>query len=100
MSYKIRVSPTAAAQIRAAAKWWKQNRDKAPEAFGDELDAAYRVIAEVPNAGEPIEHTTIRGLRRVLLGRVQYQLYYRVDTEARTLNVLAVWHSSRGDKPF
>jgi hypothetical protein len=35
----------------------------------DELEAAYKLISDMPFAGEPVPHSEIAGLRRVLLRR-------------------------------
>jgi hypothetical protein len=49
-------------------------------------------------AGEAVRHR--RGpLRRVLLSRVSYHLYYAVDAKSQIVNILALWHTSRGSKP-
>ena len=99
MSYRFAVAPRAASQIRAAARWWKQNRPKAPSALVDDLESAYELIASLPNAGEQVSHPTNPGLRRLYLGRVRYHLYYSVDHDSRIVEVLALWHASRGSAP-
>jgi hypothetical protein len=43
-----------------------------------DLASAFALIEELPNAGESVRHPRIASLRRVLLGRVQYHLYYVV----------------------
>ena len=66
--------------------------------LSDELESAYALIQDLPLAGEAVPHTRIRHVRRVLLGRTQYYLYYAVVDE-RTIRVLALWHTSRGRRP-
>ena len=39
------------------------------------------------------------GVRRILLSRVRYHLYYRVNEESRQVEVLALWHARRGGGP-
>lgn len=39
----------------------------------------------------------VKGVRRLLVGRIQYFIYYRATPD--TLEVLAVWHASRGKQP-
>jgi plasmid stabilization system protein ParE len=65
----------------------------------DELESAYALIVELPFAGERVPHSRIVGLRRVLLGRTQYHLYYVVSEEDRAIDVLSLWHTSRGKGP-
>ncbi|MFL6264042.1 MAG: type II toxin-antitoxin system RelE/ParE family toxin [Thermoanaerobaculia bacterium] len=99
MSYKIRVSRRAAAQIRAAEIWWSENRSKAPEAFADEIDRGFDLIRGFPSAGEPVFHPRLPGLRRILLGRIRYYLYYDTWQDSRTVEILAIWHTSRDGLP-
>ena len=53
-------------------------------------------------AGAPFAGTAVRtrqgNVRRVLLARVRYYVYYRV-TSAGEVEVLALWHASRGRAP-
>ncbi|HEV7242105.1 MAG TPA: type II toxin-antitoxin system RelE/ParE family toxin [Thermoanaerobaculia bacterium] len=65
----------------------------------EDLDAAFNLIEELPYTGESVPHSRIRGLRRVLLGRVRYHLYYVVAEEGAFFEVLAIWHTSRGKGP-
>ena len=99
MTYRFRVAPGAEAQIRDAANWWIENRPKAPEAFAEDLERAFEIISSLPGTGEPVSHSRLKGLRRLLMGRVRYYLYYHVDQERETVEVLALWHTSRGSTP-
>ncbi len=99
MSRRLRVATRAGAQIRAAADWWMANRDKAPTAFAEEIERAFDIIRRLPSAGEPVDHTTVLGARRLLLGRVHYHLYYVATPTSDTVDVLALWHTRRGDPP-
>jgi plasmid stabilization system protein ParE len=38
-------------------------------------------------------------VRRMLLPRTQYCVYYFIDETARLVTVLAVWHTARGRGP-
>jgi hypothetical protein len=38
-------------------------------------------------------------VRRVLLSRVSYFLYYRVNRTSGSVEVLAFWHARRGSGP-
>ena len=67
--------------------------------LSDELEAAYTLIADMPYAGEAVPHSRMIGVRRVLLGRTQYHLYYAVSEDASVVDVLSLWHTSRGKPP-
>lgn len=99
MSYRLQVSRRAESQIRVAADWWLKNRSKAPEAFAEEIARAFDLIRALPSVGEPVAHPSLKGVRRVLLERVQYYLYYQPFPATDIVEVLALWHTSRGKGP-
>ncbi len=47
--------------------------------------------------GTKYDGSRIRNVRRLLVGRIRYFIYYRPTPEA--VEVLAVWHVSRGRQP-
>lgn len=67
--------------------------------FIEDLEAAFALVEEFPQAGESVYHPRIADLRRVHLSRVRYHMYYAVSQEAQVIEVLALWHTSRGTKP-
>jgi plasmid stabilization system protein ParE len=95
----IRVSPRAGRQIRQAAKWWRENRLTAPAMLSDEIASAFELIIDMPFAGEPVIHPRIEGLRRILLGRTRYHLYYVALGDRSAVEVIALWHTKRGAAP-
>lgn len=99
MSFTFKVADRADRHIRLAAEWWVANRRDAPTLFAEDLESAFALIEEFPHAGESVTHPRIPKLRRVLLSRVQYHLYYSVVVEDRVIEVLALWHTSSGTKP-
>lgn len=99
MNYRIRVAPAAAEQIRTANTWWLANRPKAPGAFADEIQRGFEFISALPNAGEPVAHPHLPSLRRLLLGRIRYFLYYSNSLDEGAVDVLALWHAARGTPP-
>ena len=89
----IRVTPVADAQIQKAAGWWSANREKAPDAFKEELQRGFALISQQPDAGAKATNVKLKDVRRIHLSRIRYFLYYRVKEER--VEVLALWHSSR-----
>ena len=87
------VLPRAQRQLQRAVDWWFFNRDKAPGAVTDEFVEMRDRIAENPAIGKAI-HGRRAGIRRVLMERVRYYLYYRVNSNG-DVEVLSVWHASR-----
>lgn len=95
---EVRVTKRAQAHIDRAALWWDKNRPLAPEAFDEELAEAFSLLSAEPGIGAPALNVRARGVRRVHLARVHYYLYYRARSSR--VEVLALWHTSRGTGPF
>jgi plasmid stabilization system protein ParE len=93
----IRITRRAARQIEEAADWWAANRASAPDAIAEELEQAYSVIAMHPGIGSVARSSALHGVRRILLNRITYYLYYREAGDR--IDVLAFWHASRGSGP-
>lgn len=90
--HRVDISKRALKQLDAAARWWEEHRDKAPEAFDEDMTAAFEDLAETPLIGNPV-HSRRPGLRRLLIPRIRYYVYYRV--ESATVRIKAIWHASR-----
>ena len=97
MTLRVKVSARAASHIRQAAEWWAENRTAAPGAVGTDIGEALALLARQPGIGAAYQGARAKGVRRLLVGRIRYFIYYRVTPE--TLEVLAVWHVSRGKQP-
>ena len=98
-SLPVYVVNSAARAILRAAEWWTANRPKAPGAFAEELERAFQLIASHPAIGARAQNAKLSGVRRIHLARVRYHLYYRVVTNPPAIQVLALWHTSRGSNP-
>jgi plasmid stabilization system protein ParE len=96
MALRVKISARAAMQTRRAAEWWQQNRPAAPGAIARDIGEYVALLAQ-PGIGAKYEGARTPGVRRLFLGRIGYFLYYRVSDE--TLEVLALWHASRGEQP-
>ena len=102
MSQRLPVTFTrrASKQVDEAGRWWRANRDKAPDALTEEIDQALQLIASQPDVGAKARNAKLAGVRRMLLSRVSYHVYYRVvEAPTRSVQVVALWHSSRGTGP-
>lgn len=95
----VKPTPRAAAEIRLASAWWRANRQAAPFALADDLERAFELIAAQPGIGARARNPKKEGVRRLLLSRTGYHLYYQVNAEAGRVEVLALWHSRRGSEP-
>ena len=84
----------ASRDIDQIATWWSTNRPVAPDLFLAELEQMLAAVALMPTLGAQARSRRARGVRRILLPRTRYHLYYRVRDGA--IEVLAVWHAKRG----
>jgi plasmid stabilization system protein ParE len=95
----VQIARSAALAIKEAEEWWASNRPKAPMAFLEELETALQLIASQPTVGARARNVKLKGVRRVHLARVHYHLYYQLTSWPETIEVLALWHTSRGKGP-
>lgn len=77
----------------------RENRDKAPLAFEEDLERARDKLAQTPTLGLAVVNTKADGVRRLTLKRVRYYLCYRYDEGEDVVYVLALWHASRRSGP-
>ena len=97
MTLRLFVTPRAASELRRAAAWWVENRPAAPGAVRKDFGAVARVLCNQPGIGQLVEEASSPDTRRIHLDRIRYWVYYRV--RGNQLQVLSVWHSSRGSGP-
>ncbi|MBI3939568.1 MAG: type II toxin-antitoxin system RelE/ParE family toxin [Acidobacteria bacterium] len=84
--------PAASADVDAAYEWYQEQRPGLGDEFVVAIDAAVASILAFPEA-YPVVH---RGVRRVLLERFPYGLYYRL-TGQRAI-IVACMHAARDAK--
>jgi len=89
----LRVVENAALEIEEAGTWWRANRPSAPELLSEELDRAFDLILQQPGIGARALNTRLPGVRRIHLRPVRYHVLGDV------VEVLGLWHSSRGSGP-
>lgn len=85
----VRIRPTARLEVAEAFEWYLQRSGVAAQRFLDAVDEAIGAIEEAPERS-PIIHGH---LRRVLLRRFPYAIYYRVFPAV--VSVVGVIHGSR-----
>ena len=97
MALELSVSRRAAREIERVVEWWAANRPAAPGAVRQDLEAAVNLLLVQPDIGARVEQASSPDVRRFHLDRIRYWVYYRV--RSNRLEVLSVWHSSRGSGP-
>jgi plasmid stabilization system protein ParE len=86
------IMPRARRQIERAAAWWDEHRDKAPDAFAEDLEDIRKLLEHSPHVGQNT-HAKQPGVRRILMVRVHYYAYYRIKDA--TVEIIFIWHASR-----
>lgn len=96
----IEVSVLADQQIQEANRWWRQNRDKAPDAILQEVERIGALISQQPQLGARATNVKLRGVRRIHIERIHYDVYYRVlGNPPELVEIVAFWSSRRGHAP-
>jgi plasmid stabilization system protein ParE len=96
---RLEIAPRAEAQIRRVAAWWRENRRAAPDLFAGELARALETLLQTPGNGTLYAERRGVVIRRVLLPKTRYHVYFSYDAEAEVVSVRAVWHGRRGRGP-
>jgi len=86
---KLALHPDAEAEMANAARFYEQRTDGLGGDFLDEVEQAFERIELAPEAWPRLEGP----VRRCLVERFPYGVYYRLDSAA--IFVLAVMHSKK-----
>ena len=97
MPLELFVSRRAARGVEQIVQWWAVNRPAAPGDVRQDLQAALDLLLVQPDLGIRVKEASSPDVRRFHLDRIRYWVYYRV--RGNRLEVLSVWHSSRGTGP-
>ena len=92
---RVELSDEAQHQVSGIDTWWRENREKAPNLFAEELEAALGLLESVPSLGATYDES--KGVRRVLLKKTGYHVYF--VQRADVLTVVAVWAGRRKHGP-
>jgi len=95
----LRITRRAAREISEASGWWSVNHPGASEAFREEIERAFELMAAYPDVGSRALNASLVGVRRIYLSRIRYHLYYRIASPPEAVEVLALWHASRSAGP-
>ena len=94
---KFEVSRRARRELERIHRWWIANRD-ARDLFVRELADAEAHLRTAPE-GEVWRQRGGRVIRRWLLPKTKYHLYYEYQLAEQRLLVVAVWGAARGSTP-
>jgi len=97
--YRVVFTRIADAQAVTIEGWWVANRPAAPDLFRRELDAVVRLIERSPFLGAVYAKAPVGDVRRILIGRSRYHVYWEVDKSQHVVTITAAWSASRGTGP-
>jgi plasmid stabilization system protein ParE len=89
VTYRVLLRKEAQDDLKDAAAWYEEQRHGLGGEFLDEAASTLNRIGGTPFAYADVH----RGVRRALLRRFPFALYFRVESEV--VSVLAVMHGSR-----
>jgi len=89
---RVRFLARAVEEVAEIDAWWRAHRD-ASNLFAREFSETVTLLVQAPTLGAPAVTLSLTGVRRVLLRKTRYHVYFRVIGD--TVEVLAVWHAMR-----
>lgn len=99
MTYAVLLSQEAERQFLSAHEWWLENRSASPNLLLDEFEEMVSFLEILPDTGRAFCRATVPGVRRILLRKSGYWLYYVPDHLHSVVHILAVWSAHRGSDP-
>lgn len=89
MSLPLQLDPEALEEYDDAHDYFDAQRRGLAQAFEDEIEKVFRLIARFPRM-----HTEVyRGVRRGIVDRFPYCVYYREEIDH--IRVVSIFHTSR-----
>lgn len=100
MSARVYLAAEAEAQLGALLAWFRANSSARQEAtLLAELEQAILLLGQTPGIGQAFRHGSRPGVRRLLLRRSQYWLYYVHHRSRAVVYILALWGTARNSIP-
>lgn len=92
---RVRLTPSARAQLTAARNYIRTHNLIAAQRFRDEVARRLRQIGVLPAIGPTIPEAPDGPTRQILIGK--YRFFYRADGD--TIWIVAVWHGAQLASP-
>lgn len=96
MSYRVEITSEAEQQLRDVSVWWAEHRPAARTTVKQAMEKLAEGLRQFPNAAPKYRS---REVRYAPLRGTPYYAFFRVDDDARTVQVVAVWSVRRGGEP-
>lgn len=95
---KLNISKRARLRAEKIDERWRSEADY-PNLFAEELHARLVQLAETPQIGSSWSTERRPNLKRLLLEKTQYHVYFEVDEPKQEIRVLTIWGARRGRTP-
>lgn len=92
-------TPDGADQAIEANLWWIQNKTSSPYGFNDEYNKALVLLEMNPNLGKFRKHKVYKNLRKLIVSKLGYSIYYNYDESIGEILICAVWNGQRRRGP-
>jgi hypothetical protein len=96
---KVEFSPEADEAHDTIDTWWRENRDKNPNLFDEEVKRVIELLPSSPEMGHVYKVRGGRKILRVLLSKTHHYLYYWVDEKRDLIEVIVIWGTPLKDGP-
>ena len=97
MALRYVIKARARREIERLALWWSENRLAAPGHVRLDVEDTLFVLVRHPALGQKVETGRPIQVRRYLMDRTHYWLYFRVKNDV--VEVLSVWGTHRQSGP-
>ena len=95
---KLNISKRARLRAEKIDERWRSEADY-PHLFAQELYERLMQLSETPQIGSPWPTERRPNLKRLLLEKTQYHIYFEVDERKQEIRILTVWGARRGRTP-
>lgn len=92
---RLIVSPRAARRIQEISAYLQVHSPSAALHVGDELQDAFNLLMTYPSAGRRVR----TNVRRFVLKRFPYLIYYTADEASGTVKIITVLHAAQAKQP-
>jgi hypothetical protein len=96
---RVQLSKRAARQVARESSWWVKHRPDAPMLFEDELLELLNRLSSAATLGVAYPTASRSHVRRILLPRSEYHVYFSREPQRRVVMIHAVWGACRERPP-
>ncbi len=90
-SYNVIISGSAKADIKENAQWYNQQQKELGKQLIQSIKTCIKFIQQQPESFQ----IRYKNSRAAILNKFPYLIIYTIDSENKTISIIAVFHSSR-----